>query len=130
MDQVEHLTDSEKANNPDPVQTYIPSEGEYNVTFKTWIVVGILSWSYGVSFWIVPSLSNCMTVVATQLGDPTASAFYVAVYTMTVTIAFMVCGGTASLSHHQIVDIKLMLCLSQQIAICSEDAGSSSAGTF
>lgn len=94
-DQVEHLTDSEKANNPDTAQTYIPSEGEYNVTFKTWIVVGILSWSYGVSFWIVPSLSNCMTVVATQLGDPTASAFYVAVYTMTVTIAFMVCGGNA-----------------------------------
>ncbi|EON98649.1 putative trichothecene efflux pump protein [Phaeoacremonium minimum UCRPA7] len=96
-DQVEHLTDSEKANNPDTVQTYIPSEGEYNVTFKTWIVVGILSWSYGVSFWIVPSLSNCMTVVATQLGDPTASAFYVAVYTMTVTIAFMVCGANSDL---------------------------------
>src|ERR1700761_3101394 len=51
---------------------WIPqNDDEYSVTFKTWIVVAILSWSYGVSFWIVPSLSACGAVVATLLGDPT-----------------------------------------------------------
>lgn len=57
----------------------------------------ILSLSYGISFWIVPSISACQAVTATQLGDPSAAVFYVALYTMTVTIAFMVCGANSDL---------------------------------
>jgi hypothetical protein len=38
--------------------------------------------SYGISFWIVPSLSACGAVVATQLGDPTAAAWYISLYTV------------------------------------------------
>ena len=85
------LSDSEKG----PKQTsYIPqSDEEYNVTFKTWIVVAILSFSYGISFWIIPTLSACVTQVATQLGDVSAQAFFLPIYTLTITIAFMVCGG-------------------------------------
>ncbi|KAH7113752.1 fungal trichothecene efflux pump, partial [Dendryphion nanum] len=78
--------------------SYLPQDDEeYNVTFKTWCVVGILSLSYGISFWIVPALSSCQTVTATQLGDPSAAAFYISIYTMTVTIAFMVCGANSDL---------------------------------
>lgn len=92
---VEHVTDEENAL--EKPQTYIPqSDDDYNVTFKTWIVVAILSWSYGVSFWIVPTLSACMGVVSTQLGDPTAQSFYVPIYTLTITVAFMICGGMSS----------------------------------
>lgn len=57
----------------------------------------ILAMSYGISFWIVPALASVQTVIATELGDPTAAAFYIAVYTMTVTIAFMVCGANSDL---------------------------------
>lgn len=57
----------------------------------------ILSLSYGISFWIVPSLSACGAVVATSLGDPTRAAWYVSLYTITVTIAFMVCGANSDL---------------------------------
>lgn len=90
--QIGHATDDEKAVGG--TQAYVPQNDEdYEVTFKTWIVVGILAWSYGISFWIVPSLSACQAVVASQLGDVTAQAFYISIYTMTVTIAFMVCGG-------------------------------------
>lgn len=40
-------------------QSYIPQNDEkYNVTLKTWCVVMILALSYGISFWIVPSLSS------------------------------------------------------------------------
>jgi MFS family permease len=53
--------------------------------------------SYGISFWIVPAISACQTVTATQLGDPSAAAFYVSLYTITVTIAFMVCGANSDL---------------------------------
>ncbi|ORY15339.1 fungal trichothecene efflux pump-domain-containing protein [Clohesyomyces aquaticus] len=52
---------------------------------------------YGISFWIVPALSAVQTITATQLGDPSAAAFYIALYTMTVTIAFMVCGANSDL---------------------------------
>lgn len=38
--------------------------------------------SYGISFWIVPSLSACGAVVATELGDPTRVAWFVSLYTV------------------------------------------------
>ena len=77
---------------------YLPqSDEDYVVTWKTWCVVWILAWSYGISFWIVPSASAAQTVIATQLGDASKAAFYIPVYTMTVTIAFMVCGANSDL---------------------------------
>ena len=92
--QVAHVSTDDEKTVGQPQTAYVPeNDDEYNVTFKTWIVVGILSWSYGISFWIVPSLSSCQGVVATQLGDVSAQSFYISIYTMTVTIAFMVCGG-------------------------------------
>jgi hypothetical protein len=82
---VEHTSGTHAKN-----EGYIPyNDEEYNVTFKTWIVVGILAFSYGISFWIVPALSSCQGGVATQLGDVTQQAWYVPIYTMTVTLAFM-----------------------------------------
>jgi hypothetical protein len=92
--QVEHISDSEKgAQKPDRLQE---SEQEYVVTYKTWTVVWILSFSYGISFWIIPALGACQSQVATQLGDVTAQAFFLSVYTLTITIAFMICGGMLS----------------------------------
>jgi MFS family permease len=99
--------------NPTAAHLTQPEE-EYAVSLKTWCVVvvsphigyqpvaiahdpKILSLSYGISFWIVPSLSACGAVVATQLGDPTRAAWYVSLYTITVTIAFMVCGANSDL---------------------------------
>ncbi|KAF1943765.1 MFS general substrate transporter [Clathrospora elynae] len=81
-----------------PMTGYLPrSDEEYNVTLKTWCVVSILALSYGISFWIVPSLSACSAVVATQLGDPTKAAWFVSLYTIAVTIGFMVCGANSDL---------------------------------
>ena len=53
--------------------------------------------SYGISFWIVPAISACQTITATQLGDPSAASFYISLYTITVTIAFMICGANSDL---------------------------------
>lgn len=49
----------------------------------------ILAWSYGISFWIVPTYSGTMTVIATEMGDVSKAAWYIPVYTMCVTMAFM-----------------------------------------
>jgi len=93
---VERHSDSEKGERR---ASHIPQNDEdYDVTFKTWLVVGILSASYGLSFWIVPALSSCQGVVATQLGDTTGQTWYLALYLMTITIAFMICGGESLLS--------------------------------
>ncbi|EPE04253.1 trichothecene efflux pump [Ophiostoma piceae UAMH 11346] len=81
-----------------PHGAWIPdSDDEYEVTFKTWIVVFILSASYGISFWIVPALSSCATTVATLLGDTSAAAWYISIYLVTITIAFMICGANSDL---------------------------------
>lgn len=61
------------------------------------VFLQILAWSYGISFWIVPTYSGVQAVIATQLGDVTKQAWYVPVYTMTVTMAFMVCGANSDL---------------------------------
>jgi hypothetical protein len=69
------VKDAEKTGNQG---TYIPERDEdYVVTWKTWVVVWILAWSYGVSFWIVPSVSACASTIATDLGDVTRSAWYI-----------------------------------------------------
>ncbi|KAH7033240.1 fungal trichothecene efflux pump [Microdochium trichocladiopsis] len=95
VDHVERHSDSEKGERRG---SYIPQSNEdYEVTFKTWIVVGILSASYGLSFWIVPALASCQAVVATQLGDVTGQTWYLALYLMTITIAFMICGANSDL---------------------------------
>lgn len=58
--------------------SYLPqSDDDYVVTWKTWVVVWILAWSYGISFWIVPSASACGATIATDLGDVTRSAWYI-----------------------------------------------------
>jgi hypothetical protein len=69
------VKDAEKVGNEG---TYLPqSDDDYIVTWKTWVVVWILAWSYGISFWIVPSASATAAVIATDLGDVTRSAWYI-----------------------------------------------------
>lgn len=82
---------------PEDTRYVSQSDDEYVVTWKTWCVVWILAMSYGISFWIVPSAAAAEAVIATQLGDATKAAFYISVYTMTVTVAFMVCGANSDL---------------------------------
>ncbi|CAH0047858.1 unnamed protein product [Clonostachys solani] len=98
VEKVQPATPIHAEHAPKEEASYIPqSDEEYQVTFKTWIVVSILACSYGISFWIVPALSACQAGVATQLGDATKQAWYVPIYTMTVTLAFMICGANSDL---------------------------------
>ncbi|KAF7556790.1 hypothetical protein G7Z17_g1149 [Cylindrodendrum hubeiense] len=70
-----HETASHTEHN-EKTAAWIPQDDtQYDVTFKTWIVASILALSYGVSFWIVPSLSSCQAGVAAQLGDATKAAW-------------------------------------------------------
>ncbi|KAF2704725.1 hypothetical protein K504DRAFT_472070 [Pleomassaria siparia CBS 279.74] len=83
VDHIEHYSasDSEKAVSQ---PAYPVNEEDYEVTFKTWVVVTILASAYGISFWIVPAIA----VIAT----PSTS-----LYTICNAIAFMICGANSDL---------------------------------
>ena len=60
----------------DSTAGYLPqSDEDYVLTWKTWMVVWILAWSYGISFWIVPSAAAAQAVIATSLGDVAKEAW-------------------------------------------------------
>ena len=78
---------------------YIPhSDEEYVVTWKTWAVVWILAWSYGISFWIVPAASSAQAVIATALGDVTKQAWVRAQYSERQSHADLGCACSTSRS--------------------------------
>ncbi|CAK7215013.1 hypothetical protein SCUCBS95973_002331 [Sporothrix curviconia] len=78
---------------------FLPNEArdEDVVTLKTWIVVVVLSCSYGLSFWMVTSLGAAQTFIATQLGNAANAAWWTTVYTMCTAISFMLFGGYSDL---------------------------------
>jgi MFS family permease len=86
------------------------------VTFKTWAVVvvsfllprssetpgliakQVLAASYGISFWPVPFFSTIQSQMAVELGSEAAMGTWVtSVYSLSGTIAFMVCGANSDL---------------------------------
>ncbi|KAF2109764.1 fungal trichothecene efflux pump [Lophiotrema nucula] len=77
----------------------IPNEARDSdvVTLKTWMVIVILSASYGLSFWVVTTLGAIQTQVATQLGNPSNASWWTTVYTMCTAISFMIFGGNSDL---------------------------------
>ncbi|KAJ4286726.1 hypothetical protein N0V90_012978 [Kalmusia sp. IMI 367209] len=80
-------------------QNYIPNEArnEDVVTLKTWMVIVVLSISYGLSFWVVTTLGAIQAQVATQLGNASNAAWWTTVYTMCTAISFMIFGGNSDL---------------------------------
>ncbi|KAI1617384.1 fungal trichothecene efflux pump [Exophiala viscosa] len=67
------------------------------VTVKAWVVVFVLSASYGISFWVIPSISTASATIATQLGNPADAVWFTSVYTLALTVAFLLCGANSDL---------------------------------
>ncbi|KAL1892009.1 hypothetical protein Sste5346_007353 [Sporothrix stenoceras] len=102
-ERADHSSGPDVENTSQPVDVQpaggVPNEArdEDVVTLKTWIVVTVLSCSYGLSFWMVTSLGAAQTFIATQLGNPANSAWWTTVYTMCTAISFMLFGGNSDL---------------------------------
>lgn len=62
-----------------PTPTHQPlqnEEGEVvTITPKTWFVIFVLSSTFGLSFWPVPTTAAMMAKLAIQFGDPASSAW-------------------------------------------------------
>ncbi|KAF2465273.1 MFS general substrate transporter [Lindgomyces ingoldianus] len=67
------------------------------ITWKTWAVIFVLSSTFGLSFWPVPTTAALQTKLATAFGDPTSSAWYVPAYTTGNAIGFLIAGANSDL---------------------------------
>ncbi|KIW78193.1 hypothetical protein Z517_08026 [Fonsecaea pedrosoi CBS 271.37] len=72
-------------------------EEEPVVTFKTWIVVGILSCGYGLSFWPIPVMANIGGLIAGELDAPSEYIWFIPSWTISITVCFMLCGANTDM---------------------------------
>ena len=79
-----------------PPQTLVSSDAT-TITSKTWFVIFVLSSTFGLSFWPVPTTSAMMSRLAVQFGDPTSSAWYIPAYTTANAIGFLIAGANSDL---------------------------------
>ena len=81
-----------------PAHTLQNTEGEtVTITWKTWFVIFVLSSTFGLSFWPVPTTAAMMGRLSVQFGDPTSSAWYVPAYTTANSIGFLLAGANSDL---------------------------------
>lgn len=94
IERIEQVSDA-------PTPTHKPlqnEEGEVvTITPKTWFVIFVLSSTFGLSFWPVPTTAAMMAKLAIQFGDPTSSAWYVPAYTTANAIGFLLAGANSDL---------------------------------
>ncbi|OAG43819.1 hypothetical protein AYO21_02046 [Fonsecaea monophora] len=74
-----------------------PDGGQATVTLKTWIAIWILSASFGISFWPVPTTGAMGQALATKFGDVQSAPWIVPAYTVSIAISQMLCGGNSDL---------------------------------
>ena len=60
------------------------------VSPKTWLVVGILSMGYGLSFIPVPAMSAVGPQIAAEFGDASKNLWFVSSWIVSITISFAI----------------------------------------
>ncbi|PGH19675.1 hypothetical protein AJ80_03830 [Polytolypa hystricis UAMH7299] len=91
-------SDSKSSDIETPKEAEQPEEEEEPiVTFKTWIVVAILSLGYGLSFWPIPAVAAIGSLMSAEFGEPTQYIWYIPAWTIAITICFMLCGANTDL---------------------------------
>lgn len=99
---------------PQNGSTNVTPQEDAHVTFKVWVVVCIvsirrtikryvanrslqMSWGYGISFVPVPFFAAVGTEVATELGNPADSAWFIPAWIISITTAFMIAGSNTDM---------------------------------
>ncbi|KAK3679198.1 hypothetical protein LTR78_000759 [Recurvomyces mirabilis] len=72
---------------------------EASMTWKTWLVIVILSSCFGISFWPVPTTAALQAKLAPQLGDLTGvtSYWFIPAYTTGSALGFLIAGANSDL---------------------------------
>jgi hypothetical protein len=66
-------------------------------TAKAWFVIFILSSTFGLSFWPVPTTAALQSKLAIKFGEPLSSAWFVPAYTTANAIGFLIAGANSDL---------------------------------
>jgi hypothetical protein len=94
VERIEQVSDASTPTHR-PLQN---EDGEtVTITLKTWFVIFILSSTFGLSFWPVPTTAAMMAKLAIQFGSPTANAWFVPAYTTANAIGFLLAGANSDL---------------------------------
>jgi MFS family permease len=94
IERVERVSDARTPTHQ-PLQN---KDGEaVTITWKTWFVIFVLSSTFGLSFWPVPTTAAMMGKLSIQFGAPTSSAWYVPAYTTANSIGFLLAGANSDL---------------------------------
>ncbi|KAF2006271.1 MFS general substrate transporter [Amniculicola lignicola CBS 123094] len=81
-----------------PPPTVIPlASDSVEITWKTWFVIFVLSSTFGLSFWPVPTTAALQAKLAARFGEPTSSAWYIPAYTTGNAIGFLIAGANSDL---------------------------------
>ncbi|KAH7377328.1 major facilitator superfamily domain-containing protein [Pyrenochaeta sp. MPI-SDFR-AT-0127] len=93
IEQIEQVSDT--SNPPHGLQN---AECEtVTITLKTWFVIFVLSSTFGLSFWPVPTTAAMMGRLAIQFGSPTSFAWFIPAYTTANSIGFLLAGANSDL---------------------------------
>lgn len=93
IEQIEQVSDA-----PTPPHGLQNAEGEtVTITVKTWFVIFVLSSTFGLSFWPVPTTAAMMGRLAIQFGSPTSAAWFIPAYTTANSIGFLLAGANSDL---------------------------------
>jgi hypothetical protein len=94
IERIERVSDA-------PTPTHQPLQNEdgeaVTITWKTWFVIFVLSSTFGLSFWPVPTTAAMMGKLSIEFGAPTSSAWYVPAYTTANSIGFLLAGANSDL---------------------------------
>jgi hypothetical protein len=74
------------------------------VVRQTWVVIFILSVSFGVSFWPVPTVGAMGTPLAVKLGDATGTNWFTPAYTVAIAVCLLLVGGNSDVSYPRLVE--------------------------
>lgn len=90
---------NEEAASPPPTVGVSEYGAVESITWKTWIVIFILSSCFGLSFWPVPTTAAMQGKLAPLLGDITAttSYWYIPAYTTGSSLGFLIAGANSDL---------------------------------
>ncbi|KAF2815732.1 MFS general substrate transporter [Mytilinidion resinicola] len=67
------------------------------MTWKTWAVIFVLSSTFGLSFWPVPTTAALQTKLAAEWVSPLSSSWFVPAYTTASAIGFLLAGANSDL---------------------------------
>jgi MFS family permease len=84
-------------DSPSPTALQNADEESVAITWKTWFVIFVLSSTFGLSFWPVPTTAALQGKLSLQFKDPTSMAWYVPAYTSGNAIGFLIAGANSDL---------------------------------